>query len=107
MQVDAPTDNQLAKYPEQLWPVARRWGIPMLEFAMTVSGCNMALDQIGSVADRFVKLQVPSTVLLNNFGNLCQWILEARSWTFEELQECIQDIGRASELALPRRKIIH
>lgn len=100
------TEQQLSKYPPQLHTVIRRWGLPMFEFAVTVSGTNIALDQLNEVADRFIKFQVPCTILLNNMTNFCQWLLEAKGWTFEQMQECISDIGRANELAPPPPKIV-
>lgn len=100
------TQEQLDKYPSELWPVAKRHGIPLLEFALVVAGTNRAIDELLRLGERFVAAKGPSLVVLNNLQTLCEDVLDHHGWKMDDVIECIQDVGRAQDLTAARPKIL-
>lgn len=104
--MDDVSQEQLDKYPPELWPVAKRHGIPLLEFALVVAGTNRAVDQLLNLGERFVAAKAPSLIVLNNLQILCEEILTNHGWKMDNVIECIQDVGRAQSLTAARPKIL-
>lgn len=87
----------------ELQPIAARHGRKMLDFAVRISACNVALDRLVELAKRSnvhgKELQPLVAMLLNAQGDLANACMEARGWNWDTLVECIGDIGRAGKLA--------
>lgn len=104
--MDEPTQDQLEKYPPELWPVAKRHGVELLNFALVVAGTNRAVDVLIGLGQRFVAAREPSIIILNNLSTLCEDILKSHGWDMDKVTECISDVGRAQSLTAARPKIL-
>lgn len=89
----------------ELRPIAARHGREMLDFAVRVSACNVALDQLVAYAQTHSKLRPITAMLTNAQAELAQMVMTAKGWDWDKLVECIGDVGRAGKLAANVRNV--
>lgn len=101
------SDEELENYAPELRSVVQRHGPELFKFASIVAGTNAAVDEVIALGERYVKLRGPGVVLTNNLSALCQDILDLHNWNMDQVIECMNDIGRAHQLAERPKIILH
>lgn len=83
----------------ELQNIARRYGIKMLHVAIRTAGLNVAFDELLKRTRTSKHLQAILQVLINNFADMHNELLEANGWKIDVLLECMADVGRARQMA--------